>query len=56
MSVVSTLEVNKRIHSASFSNQGWLRIFTGKLKLAFPDPLFIPDKGAWPRVRICRRA
>jgi hypothetical protein len=25
-----------------------LRILTGKRKLAFPGPLFIPDKGAWP--------
>jgi len=33
MSVDSTLQVNKRIHPASFLNQGSLRIFTGKRKL-----------------------
>ncbi len=33
MSVDSTLYVNKRILPASFSNQGSLKIFTGKRKL-----------------------
>jgi len=33
MSVDSTLHVNKRTHTASFLNQGSLKIFTGKRKL-----------------------
>src|SRR5271157_1927294 len=48
MSVDSTLQVDKRIHPTSFSNHRSLIIFTGKRKLTFPNPLFVPDKGAWP--------
>src|SRR5271166_445066 len=35
--------------TSSFLNHRPLIIFTGKRKLKFPSPLFIPDKSAWPK-------
>jgi hypothetical protein len=50
MSIDSTLHVDKRIHTASFSYHRSLKIFTGKGKLTFPNSLFVPDRGAWPEL------